>query len=138
MPMPVNNTLVNTLPTSANSAFNVVEKPLEGDHEKAAIDIEEWKQKQKERFKNQLQGVESHHINVLSQEWEKREKEREEVIHEKLSEIFSVEKELKKALDENKAKQKVLNQFEEELNAREKKLNEREEKLQSLLGSSAG
>ena len=42
-----------------------------------------------------LQGLESHHVNLLTKEWEKREKERENLVHEKLSEIFSVEKELK-------------------------------------------
>ena len=42
-----------------------------------------------------LQGLESHHVNLLTKEWEKREKERENLVHEKLSEIFNVEKELK-------------------------------------------
>ena len=69
------------------------------DADKAALEVEEWKQKQKERFKNQLQGLESHHVNLLTKEWEKREKERENLVHEKLSEIFSVEKELKQALE---------------------------------------
>ena len=55
-------------------------------------------------------------------------------MHEKLSEIFSVEKELKKALEDNKNKQKSLNAKEIELEAKEKKLDEREQKLQSLLG----
>ena len=98
------------------------------------MELEEWKQKQKERFKNQLQGLESHHVNLLTKEWEKREKERENLVHEKLSEIFSVEKELKQALEVTKNKQKALEVTEKELNDREKKLNEREQKLQSLLG----
>ena len=46
-----------------------------------------------------MQGLESHHVNLLTKEWEKREKERENLVHEKLSEIFSVEKELKQALE---------------------------------------
>ena len=104
------------------------------DTDKAALELEEWKQKQKERFKNQLQGLESHHVNLLTKEWEKREKERENLVHEKLSEIFSVEKELKQALEVTKNKQKSLEVTEKELNDREKKLNEREQKLQSLLG----
>ena len=43
------------------------------DADKAALEVEEWKQKQKERFKTQLQGLESHHVNLLTKEWEKRE-----------------------------------------------------------------
>ena len=81
-----------------------------------------------------LQGLESHHVNLLTKEWEKREKERENLVHEKLSEIFSVEKALKQALEDNRNKQKSLNVKEAELEAKEKKLNEREQKLQSLLG----
>ena len=104
------------------------------DADKAALEVEEWKQKQKERFKTQLQGLESHHVNLLTKEWEKREKERENLVHEKLSEIFGVEKELKQALEDNKNKQKSLSLKETELEAKEKKLDEREQKLQSLLG----
>ena len=81
-----------------------------------------------------MQGLESHHVNLLTKEWEKREKERENLVHEKLSEIFSVEKELKKALEDNKNKQKSLTVKEAELEAKERKLDEREKKMQSLLG----
>lgn len=121
------------LPTSSVSAFESVVNDKNPDV--AALEIEEWKHKQKEKFKSQIQGLESHHISVLTKEWEKREKERENTIHEKMSEIINVEKELKKALEENKAKQKLLSAREGELDAKEKKLNEREERLQNLIGS---
>ena len=38
----------------------------------AALDIEKWKLKQKEKFQNQLNKLEQHHMNTLSEEWNKR------------------------------------------------------------------
>ena len=38
----------------------------------AALDIEKWKLKQKEQFQLQLEKLECHHINTLSEEWHKR------------------------------------------------------------------
>ena len=72
-----------------------------------------------------VQGLESHHVNLLTKEWEKREKERENLVHEKLSEIFGVEKELKQALEDTKNREKTLSAKETELDQREKKLDER-------------
>ena len=40
--------------------------------ELAALDIEKWKVKQKEQFQQQLEKLEQHHINTLSDEWNKR------------------------------------------------------------------
>ena len=40
--------------------------------ELAALDIEKWKYKQKERFQQQLENLEQHHMNTLSEEWNKR------------------------------------------------------------------
>ena len=79
--------------------------------------------------------TESQHIQTLTKEWEKREKERENVLNSKMSEILLMEKDLKKALEQNKSKQKSLKSFEEELIVKEKKLDEREERLQNLLGN---
>ena len=38
----------------------------------AAIEVENWKAKQKQQFQGQLQKLEQHHINTLSDEWNKR------------------------------------------------------------------
>ncbi len=131
--MPMTSTLEQTLPVSSSSAFEKVspDKSMEN-MEKAALELEEWKHKQRDKFKQQLQGLESHHINVLTQEWEKREKERENLIHEKLNEIFAMEKELKRAIEDNKSREKVLKIREEELSERERKLTERESKMSAL------
>ena len=40
--------------------------------ELAALEIEQWKNRQKGRFQDQLQKLEQHHMNTLSMEWEKR------------------------------------------------------------------
>ena len=125
------------LETSNNvpkSAFSPV-KPREMD--KSLLELEEWKKKQKDRFKDQLQGLETHHIQTLSKEWEKREKERENLIHEKLDDIMRIEKELKKSLEENRQKNKQLDAFNEKLNERAKKLDDREERLKTMLGKNS-
>ena len=140
--------LGNSLTSGHKSAFIPVLKPTKEENEsskkgpdddksldKVALEVEEWKQKQKKTFKNQLQNLESQHIQTLTTEWEKREKERENVLHEKMSEILVMEKELRKAIEANKDKQKELKDFEENLRAREAKLDEREKRLQNLLGS---
>ena len=116
------------------SAFSPV-KPREMD--KSLLELEEWKKKQKDRFKDQLQGLETHHIQTLSKEWEKREKERENLIHEKLDEIMRIEKELKKSLEENRQKNKQLDTYNEKLNERAKKLDDREERLKTMLGKNS-
>ena len=38
----------------------------------AAMEVENWKIKQKELFQGQLEKLEQHHINTLSEEWNKR------------------------------------------------------------------
>ena len=128
--LPPTTTIVD--PTAPKSAFTPV-KPVR-DMDKIALELEEWKKKQKDRFKDQLQGLESHHIQTLSKEWEKREKERENVVHDKMNEIMQIEKDLKKALEENKQRSKQLDAYEEKLNERSKKLDEREERLKTVLG----
>lgn len=99
--------------------------------------MEQWKLRQKETFKNQLQSLECHHINTLTKEWEKREKERENFLHKKQTEVLSLEKELKLALEECKKEKKELEAFEKDLNARELKLKEREQRLQTLMGKTS-
>ena len=54
--------------------------------------------------------------------------------HEKMNEILQIEKDLKKAIEENRLKSKDLRSFEEELNQRGKKLDERENRLKTMLG----
>ena len=125
------------------SAFNPVFKkqppPKEAEDnscpDKVALEVEEWKQKQKKTFRNQLQNLESQHIQTLTTEWEKREKERENILHDKMGEILVMEKELRKAIEDHGSKQKELKSYEEDLRSREKKLDEREDRLQKLLGS---
>jgi len=59
---------------------------------------------------------------------------RENVVHEKMNEILQIEKDLKKAIEENRLKSKDLRGFEEELYQRGKKLDEREDRLKTMLG----
>ena len=133
----------NLISSSHKSAFNPVFKKQPNakeaeaeDVDKVALEVEEWKQKQKKTFRNQLQNLESQHIQTLSTEWEKREKERENILHDKMSEILVMEKELRKAIEDHRSKQKDLKSYEEDLHSREKKLDEREDRLQKLLASS--
>ena len=128
------STMLETSNNVPKSAFSPV-KPREMD--KSLLELEEWKKKQKDRFKDQLQGLETHHIQTLSKEWEKREKERENLIHEKLDDIMRIEKELKKSLEENRQKNKQLDAFNEKLNERAKKLDDREERLKTMLGKNS-
>ena len=121
-------------PVGANPAFPVT-SGTKDDLYKSALEVEEWKKKQKERFKEQLQALEAHHINTLTKEWERREKERENVVHDKMAEIISAEKDLKTALQELKGKHDALAKYEEDLNRREVKLKEREERLKSFTAS---
>merc|ERR1711962_603993 len=52
----------------SNRSVATTEKELD----LAALDIEKWKVKQKEQFQRQLEKLEQHHINTLSDEWNKR------------------------------------------------------------------
>jgi hypothetical protein len=99
----------------------------------AALDVEKWKYKQKGKFQNQLNKLEQHHMNTLSEEWNKREKLRENEYNKKLSRISQLEEELKKNLEELKNKQDIkskINQSKTE-NTIDKKVKVEEENVLS-------
>ena len=66
---PKTNTRLKMFGKENHDNTNVQTKRTE---ELAALDIEKWKYKQKERFQQQLEKLEQHHMNTLSEEWNKR------------------------------------------------------------------
>lgn len=69
--LPLSNGHINGNPlgNQKNPETIVKETPI---LDLAALDIENWKHKQKEKFQNQLNKLEQHHMNTLSDEWNKR------------------------------------------------------------------
>jgi len=101
--------------------------------ELAALDIEKWKVKQKEQFQKQLEKLEQHHINTLSDEWNKREKLRGIEYNQKLERISKLEEELKVSLTELKNRQNTISSKEKELEEKSVRLGNKEERLKTLV-----
>ncbi|KAF0307848.1 Centrosomal protein [Amphibalanus amphitrite] len=91
------------------------DEKLERDMYAAARELEEWKQEQKLLFQNQLQQREASHLAILTEEWKRRDAERELQLQNRLREAVALEDKLRGGLTALEEHQQRLEQREEEL-----------------------
>ncbi|KAM4639299.1 centrosomal protein of 120 kDa isoform 2-T2 [Amazona ochrocephala] len=111
-------------------------EPRETLEYKAALELEMWKEMQEDIFENQLKKKEMVHMQVLAEEWKKREREREALVKKKVSEYTVLEEQLQKTLRDLDKRERQLFSAESELQTVKKDLQaEHERKLQELQDS---
>ncbi|XP_030898982.1 centrosomal protein of 120 kDa isoform X2 [Melopsittacus undulatus] len=111
-------------------------EPRETLEYKAALELEMWKEMQEDIFENQLKKKEMAHMQVLAEEWKKREREREALVKKKVAEYADLEEQLQKTLRDLDKRERQLFSAESELQTIKKDLQaEHERKLQELQDS---
>ena len=98
-----------------------------------ALEIEMWKQQQEELFTAQLKAKEVEKIKTLTEEWRKRDKEREILTKKKLEEYSQLEEKLKKTIIDIEKRERQLSASETELlRTKEEQRREHERKMVEL------
>ncbi|XP_061324654.1 centrosomal protein of 120 kDa isoform X3 [Pezoporus flaviventris] len=111
-------------------------EPRETLEYKAALELEMWKEMQEDIFENQLKKKEMVHMQVLAEEWKKRERERQALVKKKVAEYTGLEEQLQKTLRDLDKRERQLFSAESELQTVKKDLQaEHERKLQELQDS---
>ncbi|XP_023385373.1 centrosomal protein of 120 kDa [Pteropus vampyrus] len=111
-------------------------EPRETLEYKAALELEMWKEMQEDIFENQLKQKELAHMQVLAEEWKKRDRERESLVKKKVAEYTILEGKLQKTLIDLEKREQQLAITESELQRERKELKlERERNLQELQDS---
>ncbi|NXM24324.1 CE120 protein, partial [Oxyruncus cristatus] len=111
-------------------------EPRETLEYKAALELEMWKEMQEDLFENQLKKKEMVHMQVLAEEWKKRDREREALVKKKVAEYNVLEEKLQKTLRDLDKRERQLFSAESELQRVKKELQaEHERNLQVLQDS---
>ncbi|NXO92246.1 CE120 protein, partial [Certhia brachydactyla] len=98
---------------------------------KAALELEMWKEMQKDIFEKQLKKKEMAHMQLIAEEWKKREREREALVKKKVAEYNVLEEQLQKTLRDLDKRERQLFSAESELQREKKELQaEHERNLQ--------
>ncbi|NXH12138.1 CE120 protein, partial [Bucco capensis] len=122
--------------TQPHSAPGNQPQPRETLEYKAALELEMWKEMQEDIFENQLKEKEMAHMQVLAEEWKKRDREREALVKKKVAEYTVLEEQLQKTLRDLDKRERQLFSAESELQRVKKELQaEHEQKLQELQNS---
>ncbi|EGD81630.1 hypothetical protein PTSG_02346 [Salpingoeca rosetta] len=91
---------------------------------KAALDLEVWMQREKERFQASLEKQKRQVLETLAEEWRQRNEQREALIAEKIQGYQKLEGELKQTLADLSGREKELERNEEDLHRRQTKLED--------------
>lgn len=73
-----------------------------------AVELEQWKAMQEERFRKELKQKETEYLETLVNEWKKRDTERELVLQRKLAECRELEEKLRTALADVDKRERML------------------------------
>ncbi|XP_075035209.1 centrosomal protein of 120 kDa isoform X2 [Mixophyes fleayi] len=92
-----------------------IPEPRETLEYKAALELEMWKDMQEEVFASQLKKKELAHMQVLAEEWKRRDREREALVKKKVAEYTVLEEQLQKALADLDKRERQLASDEIEL-----------------------
>ncbi|XP_068103035.1 centrosomal protein of 120 kDa [Hyperolius riggenbachi] len=90
-------------------------EPRETLEYKAALELELWKETQEELFASQLKKKELAHMQVLAEEWKRRDREREAIVKKKVAEYTVLEEQLQKTLADLDKRERQLASDEIEL-----------------------
>ncbi|NWV00024.1 CE120 protein, partial [Upupa epops] len=111
-------------------------QPRETPEYKAALELEMWKGMQEDIFEDELKKKEMAHMQVLAEEWKKRDKEREALVKKKVAEYTVLEEQLQKTLRDLDKRERQLFSAESELQRVKKELQvEHEQNVQELQNS---
>ncbi|KFQ52422.1 Centrosomal protein of 120 kDa, partial [Nestor notabilis] len=110
-------------------------EPRETLEYKAALELEMWKEMQEDIFENQLKKKEMVHMQVLAEEWKKREREREALVKKKVAEYTVLEEQLQKTLRDLDKRERQLFSAESEVKVKKELQADHERKLQELQDS---
>ncbi|KAM4050440.1 centrosomal protein of 120 kDa [Anomaloglossus baeobatrachus] len=105
----------NPPPQKSPSSPKHVSEPRETLEYKAALELEMWKEMQEEVFTSQLKKKELAHMQVLVEEWKRREQEREALVKKKVADYVAQEEQLQKALADLKKRELLISSDELEL-----------------------
>ncbi|XP_059920450.1 centrosomal protein of 120 kDa isoform X2 [Gadus macrocephalus] len=75
---------------------------------RTAVELELWKEEQEDAFLQQLRRKESSHMQVLAEEWRRRDGEREALVKKKEVEYNQLEERLQKTLEDLEIREKQL------------------------------
>ncbi|XP_059193835.1 centrosomal protein of 120 kDa [Centropristis striata] len=75
---------------------------------RTALELELWKEQQEDLFDDQLRKKELSHMQALAEEWRRRDREREAVVHKKEVEYNLLEEQLQKTLSDLEKREKHL------------------------------
>jgi len=121
----------------------VEDKPIrETDEYKTAVQLELWKSEQQEIFNRRMREFEVEHLKLLSEEFKKRDREREMLVAKRVSEYQELEKQLsdtitslekrEQAVSKKEAEMKRLQQdFEREVKSHNDELEHKTKQLKS-------
>ncbi|XP_056393317.1 centrosomal protein of 120 kDa isoform X2 [Hyla sarda] len=90
-------------------------EPRETIEYKAALELEMWKETQEEIFASQLKKKELAHMQVLVEEWKRRDAEREALVKKKVAEYMVLEEQMQKSLADIAKKERQIESDEIEL-----------------------
>ncbi|KAG8598060.1 hypothetical protein GDO81_002481 [Engystomops pustulosus] len=102
-------------PPQSSPSSKPVSEPRETLEYKAALELEMWKEMQEEMFASQLKKKELAHMQVLVEEWKRRDREREALVKKKVAEYTALEDKLQKALADLKIREHQITSDEIEL-----------------------
>ncbi|XP_069818747.1 centrosomal protein of 120 kDa isoform X2 [Dendropsophus ebraccatus] len=85
-------------PPQPPTSPKLISEPRETIEYKAALELEMWKETQEEIFASQLKKKELAHMQVLVEEWKRRDGEREALVKKKVAEYMALEEQMQKAL----------------------------------------
>lgn len=110
-------------PPPSPAKVEVVKEPLpdpnrnlrETNEYKTAVELELWKSEEQERFQKRMQQAEAEHLQLLSDEFKKRDREREILVAKRVSEYQELEKQLAESITSLEKREKVVSTRESEL-----------------------
>uniref|UniRef100_A0A8C5CHE9 Uncharacterized protein n=1 Tax=Gadus morhua TaxID=8049 RepID=A0A8C5CHE9_GADMO len=85
---------------------------------RTAVELELWKEEQEDAFLQQLRRKESSHMQVLAEEWRRRDGEREALVKKKEVEYNQLEERLQKTLEDLEIREKQLEHAHKEVRYR--------------------
>ena len=140
---PPHKSPIKQVATSSPQKAVVEDKPIrETDEYKAAVQLELWKSEQQEIFQQRMRECEVEHLKLLSEEFKKRDREREMLVAKRVSEYQELEKQLsdtitslekrEQAVSKKEAEMKRLQQdFEREVKSHNGELEHKTKQLKS-------
>uniref|UniRef100_H2YHU4 C2 domain-containing protein n=1 Tax=Ciona savignyi TaxID=51511 RepID=H2YHU4_CIOSA len=106
---------VSDKPTTQKSSKPEPQNPRESNEYKAAIELELWKSQEQEKFLKKMNDMENQQMQLLTEEFKKRDKEREMLIAKRIAEYQKLEKQLSQTNASLEKREMQISSTEQEL-----------------------